>query len=46
MSSDQKASGTALTGWTTRINEGEYIAFCVDSVLSLKMASITLTVIR
>jgi hypothetical protein len=46
LSAAQKATSTVLTGWTTRINEGDFIAFCVDSISTIKLFTITLVATR
>lgn len=46
LTASQKAQSTVLTGWTTALNEGDYIKIEVISVTSVTFATLTLTVAR
>ncbi len=44
ISSAIKSQDTTLTGWTTSISAGDVLAFHVDSVTTLQVATLSLTV--
>jgi hypothetical protein len=46
LSSAQKASSVALTGWTTTITTGDVIAFKINSATSVTRVNVTLKVSR
>jgi hypothetical protein len=46
LSSVQKNTSTALTGWTTSIAAGDYLGFEVESAATVKQVTLTLTVTR
>lgn len=46
LSTAQKAQSSTLTGWTTALNQGDYIEINVDSVTSIGTATLTLNVAR
>jgi hypothetical protein len=46
LSSAQKSQDTTLTGWTTSITAGDWLGFNVDSVTTLKLVTLALTLRR
>lgn len=42
----QKAESSTLTGWTTSITAGQYLAFKIDSVSTLKLATIMIKALK
>jgi hypothetical protein len=44
LSSAQKSQNTSLTGWTTTLTEGQYLAFNVDSASTVTRVALTLKV--
>lgn len=46
LSSAQKSQDTALTGWTTSLTEGDYLAFNVDSATTVSRVTLSLVVTR
>jgi hypothetical protein len=46
LSSAQKNQDTTLTGWTTLLSEGDYLAFNVDSATTVTRVALTIKVTR
>lgn len=46
LSSAQKSQDTTLTGWTTSLTEGDYLAFNVDSATTVSRVTLSLVVTR
>jgi hypothetical protein len=45
LSAAEKAEDTALTGWTTGVNDGDTLRFHIDSAATVTRATLTLTLI-
>jgi hypothetical protein len=46
ISSAKKAQDTTLTGWTTAVSAGDFLAFNVNSCSSIQRVSVALTLTR
>ena len=46
LSASQKSTDATLTGWTTSLTKGDYLAFNVDSASTITKATVTLVVSR